>query len=195
MSILGRWRTMDNYNYKNFNSKTYQYLLDTFGEERITNRYATIYDYMMEFIKRHNYEENLAISKNALNQMIIDYFVDIDRLKQFHGIERISTTKIYSYTAFWLIKRKPLMIVKDNLEDYNLTFANERFVTGYLLRCLNNENISTLILDEKKSDYIDFVDNMMYFLQYRVITAQAIETILFAFKAGKAIQYSEDYQN
>lgn len=186
---------MDNYNYKNFNSKTYQYLIDTFGEERINNRYATLWDYMTEFIKRHHYEENLTISKNALNQMIIDYFVDIDRLKQFHGIDRISTTKIYSYTAFWLIKRKPLMIVKDNMEDYNLTFANERFVVGYLLRCLNNENINTLILDEKKSDYIDFVDNMMYFLQYRVITAQAIETILFAFKAGKAIQYSEDYQN
>ncbi len=186
---------MDNYNYKNFNSKTYQYLIDTFGEDRINNRYATLWDYMTEFIQRHHYEENVIISRNALNQMIIDYFVDIDRLKQFHGIERISTTKIYSYTAFWLIKRKPLMIIKDNLEDYNLTFVNERFVTGYLLRCLNNENISTLILDEKKSDYIDFVDNMMYFLQYRVITAQAIETILFAFKAGKAIQYSEDYQN
>lgn len=186
---------MDNYKYKNFNSKTYQHLIDTFGEERIMNRYATLFDYMTEFVKRHNYEENLVISDNALSQMIIDYFVDIDRLKQFHGIERISTTKIYSYTAFWLIKRKPLMIVKDNLEDYNLTFANERFVTGYLLRCMNNENINTLILDEKKSDYIDFVDNMMYFLQYRVITAQAIETIIFGFKAGKAIQYSEDYQN
>ncbi len=188
---------MDNYSYSsnNMNSKTYNYLINIFGEERIKNRYATIWDYMTEFIKRHHYEENLIISKNALSQMIIDYFVDIDRLKQFHGINRISTTKIYSYTAFWLIKRKPLVIVKDNLEDYNLTFANERFVTGYLLRCLNNENISTLILDEKKSDYIDFVDNLMYFLQYRVITAQAIETILFAFRAGKAIQYSCDYEN
>jgi hypothetical protein len=186
---------MDSFSYKNFNSKTYQHLIDAFGEERIKNRYATLWDYMTEFIARHHYEENLKISKNAFSQMIVDYFVDIDRLKQFHGIERISTTKIYSYTAFWLIKRKPLMIINDNLEDYNLTFANERFVTGYLLRCLNNENISTLILDEKKPDYIDFVDNMMYFLQYRVITAQAIETILFAFKAGKAIQYSEDYQD
>lgn len=194
MLKTGWWLTMDNYNYRNFNSKTYQYLIDTFGEERLHNRYTTIWDYMTEFIKRHHYEEYLKISKNALNQMIIDYFVDIDRLKQFHGIERISTTKIYSYTAFWLIKRKPLMIIKDNLEDYNMTFANERFVTGYLLRGLNNESISTLVLDEKKSDYIDFVDNMMYFLQYRVITAQAIETILFSFKAGKAIQYSEDYQ-
>ena len=186
---------MDNYSNKNVNSKTYQYLVDAFGEDRIKHRYATLWDYMTEFIQRHHYEDNLIISINALNQMIIDYFVDIDRLKQFHGMDRISTTKIYSYTAFWLIKRKPLMIVKDNIEDYNLTFANERFVTGYLLRCLNNESINTLILDEKKPDYIDFVDNMMYFLQYRVITAQAIETILFAFKAGKAIQYSEDYQN
>lgn len=193
MLKAGRWNIMDNY--KNFNSKTYQYILDVFGEERIKNRYASLLEYMNDFIKRHHYEENLTISKNALSQMIIDYFVDIDRLKQFHGIERISTTKIYSYSAFWLIKRKPLMIIKDNLEDYNLTFANERFVVGYLLRCLNDESISTLILDEKKPDYIDFVDNLMYFLQYRVITAQAIETILFAFKAGKAIQYSEDYQD
>lgn len=186
---------MDSFNNRKYNSKTYQYLLDTFGEERIRNRYATLWDYMTDFIHRHHYEDYLRISKNALNQMIIDYFVDIDRLKQFHGIERISTTKIYSYTAFWLIKRKPLMLIRDNPEDYNLTFANERFVTGYLLRCLSGENNSTLILDEKKSDYIDYVDNLMYFLQYRVITAQAIETILFAFKAGKAIQYSEDFQN
>lgn len=178
----------------NYNSKTFQYLIDIFGEERIKNRYATLWDYMNEFIKRHHYEENLIISKNALNQMIIDYFVDIDRLKQFHGIDRISTTKIYSYTAFWLIKRKPLVIVKDRVEDYNLTFANERFVTGYLLRCINSDNIDTLILDEKKSEYIDFVDNLMYFLQYRVITSQAIETILLAFKAGRAIQYSDDFQ-
>ncbi len=173
----------------------YQYLLQEFGEEKIASRYKTIYCYLEDYIKRHGLEEKVIISEGLLGQMIIDYFVDIYRLKDFHNIKKINATKIHAYSAYWILKRKPLQVVdvKDSSQD--LIFVNERFVCGYLMRFLTELDYSVALLEERKQDYIEFVDNLMYFCQYRVNTPQMLETMLSSFKAGRALQFSVDYQN
>lgn len=173
----------------------YKYLLEEFGEEKITTRYKTIYTYLEDYIKRHNLAEKVIISEGLLNQLILDYFVDIYRLKDFHNIDKINSTKIHSYSAYWLLKRKPLQIISQTDSSPELIFINERFVCGYLLRFLMDADYSVAILDEKKQEYVEYVDNLMYFCQYRVITPQMIETMLSSFRAGRALQFSVDYQN
>lgn len=52
------------------------------------------------------------ISSNALDHVVVDYFVDIDRLKDFQNIQLTYESKIYAYLAFWLLRHKPLQLKK-----------------------------------------------------------------------------------
>lgn len=173
----------------------YKYLIDEFGEEKIKKRYETMYSYLEDYIERHQLNEQVTISEGLLNQTIIDYFVDIYRLKQFHDIDKVNATKIHAYSAYWLLKRKPLQLIDTQTDSSGLVFVNERFVCGYLVRFLTESDFNVSILDEKKQDYIDFMENLMYFCQYRLNTPQMLETMLSCFQAGRSLQFSIDYQH
>ena len=173
----------------------YKYILDEFGEEKISKRYQTIYCYLEDYIVRHDLNEDVLISEGLLNQLVLDYFVDIFRLKEFHDIARVNTTKIHAYSAYWILKRKPIQIVNPQNIETELLFVNERFVCGYLMRFLTEQDCDVAILEERKQQYVEFIDNLMYFCQYRVYTPQMLETMLTAFQAGRSLQFSVDYQH
>ena len=78
---------------------SYEYILDKFGEEKLLSRYTWLYDLMENFLRIKNYEDNVIISSDILNHVVIDYFVDIDRLKLFQNIEKTHESKIYAYSA------------------------------------------------------------------------------------------------
>lgn len=177
------------------NRKSFDYseILNSFGEEKIEDRYANLYEYLESFIKRHKYEEKVTIANSVLNQVVIDYFADIYRLKNFHHIEAINYIKIHAYTAYWILRRKPLQIIQDDVNDVNLAFVNEKFVASYLIQFTRGENDKVIILEEERQAYLEFVKNLEYFLRYRLVTPQMIETMLEAYMAGKAFQKSFDY--
>ena len=114
-------------------------------------------------------------------------------MKEFHKIEHINYIKIHAYTAYWLLRRKPLQIVVDNEEDIELAFVNEKFVASYLLQFLRGEHEKVVILENDRQDYIEFVKNMEYFLRYRTVTPQMIETMLESYMAGMAFYKAVDY--
>ena len=176
------------------NRKSYDYseLVDSFGREKIESRYATLFEYLESFIKRNKYQDNVIIANSVLNQAVVDYFTDIYRLKEFHRIEHINYIKIHAYTAYWILRRKPLQIIVDNEQDIELAFVNEKFVASYLLQFLRGEHEKVVILEKDRQDYIEFVKNMEYFLRYRTITPQMIETMLESYAAGMAF-YSRLY--
>lgn len=172
------------------NCKKYDYveLVDSFGEDKIKERYTTLYEYMDSFIKRNKYENQVVIADSVLNQCIIDYFADVYRLKEFHDIEKINYVKIHAYTAYWLTRRKPLQIIKDDIENIDLAFVNEKFVASYLIQYLRGKHESVFILEEDRPLYMEFVKNLEYCLRYRVITPQMLETMLESYQAGMAFQ-------
>lgn len=179
------------------NKKNYDYedLVNEFGENKIKERYIKTYECLESFIERNNYKENLEIVPSVLNQVIIDYFVDIYRLKDFHKIDHANFLKIHAYMGYWINRRKPLQIIKDDVNKVNLAFANESFVALYLIRYTRGDEIDVKLLDEVKQDYFEFYENLEYFLRYRTVTPQMLETMLEAFNAGKAFQKSADIYN
>lgn len=176
------------------NCKKYDYveLVDSFGEEKIKERYTTLYEYMDSFIKRNKYEKQVVIADSILNQCLIDYFADVYRLKEFHNIEKINYVKIHAYTAYWLIRRKPLQIIKDDIENIDLAFVNEKFVASYLIQYLRGKHENVFILEEDRPVYMEFVKNLEYCLRYRVITPQMLETMIESYQAGMAFQRAID---
>ena len=61
---------------------SYEYILDKFGEEKLLSRYTWLYDLMENFLRIKNYEDNVIISSDILNHVVIDYFVDFRILRR-----------------------------------------------------------------------------------------------------------------
>ncbi len=171
----------------------YQYLVEKFGEERIKKRYQWLYNQMMDYIEAKEMEGRILISDDILCHVVVDYFVDIDRLKEFQGIEKTQPSKIYAYTVFWILRHKPMQItMMENAPE--LAFVNEEF-SSYLIReLLFSEPDAAAILENQREKVDNFVDTMLYYFQYRDFSAKNIELMILAFEAGRGYQYSIDYR-
>lgn len=180
---------------KLFDGEKYDYLLEEFGEEKIASRYAYLYDYLNCFISDNHIEDKVYISVSILEQVIVDYFVDVYRLKKFHHISKINENKIHAYTAYWLEVEKVLQIKPDCNEDKQMTAVNEWMVASYLISYLFNEKGKSTVLNSKNKDMIEELkNNLLYSLRYRQMNPNMLETVIVAFKAGMSWQYSIDYE-
>lgn len=168
----------------------YEEILEHFGKDKIMKRYITLEEYMNNFIERSGFKENVMISYSLLNQAVIDYFADVYRLKNFHNIEKINYIKVHAYSAYWILRRKPIQIVNDDNEHVELAFINENFVASYLMQFLRGDNKGVVIKKEDRLSYDEFVENLKYVLRYRMVTAQTLETILESYNAGRVFERS-----
>ena len=175
------------------NKHEYDYvnLVERFGEDKIKNRLTSIDECMSVFIKRMGYEEKCKISTGILYQAIIDYFADIDRLKEFHHIDSINYIKIHAYTSYWLLRRKPIQIIEDDDTDPELAFVNENFVAFYIFTFLLGDDSRVVIRQDRLQEYNEFTENIKYVFRYRAVTAQMIETILESYNAGRIFELSK----
>jgi hypothetical protein len=114
-----------------------------------------------------------------LKRAVFDYYVDIARIKDFHKIPRVNTEKIYGYTAFWLLKRKPLQVT---IPFPGSDFVNELFVTSFLAaNILAEKGIGT---GTKNDTFKNFQRLLCYSLKYRHVSQQSLELMVEAFFAG-----------
>lgn len=172
----------------------YGFILENVGEFELNTRYNTIYEFLKNYIQTMGLESDVIISRPLLDNMVIDYFVDIHRIKTFQDIDNINDAKILAYTAYWLLRRKPLQLVKEEA-DNDLCFINERMVAAYIYSSLfsNPRNIS--IVEEKQEAFQEFEKHLLYSFMFRDIKPKMIEIIIYAFQAGRSYQYSVDFDN
>jgi len=149
--------------------------------KRLAHRYVIILETMHIFIKNHKLDGFVRINGRALKEAIIDYFVDTVRIKEFHSIKNTNKEKIYSYTAYWLLKRKPIQIV-----NYfkGSEFVNEYFVSTYLISAIcATKHINN---SEKKRNptFRKFQELLYYNIRYRLVTQQSLELMIEGFFLG-----------
>lgn len=174
-------------------SHGYQYLIEKYGGDRIASRFDYVNNLLKDYIVQNKYQDRLTISQNLVEHIIIDYYVDIDRLKEFQEIKYTNEIKIYSYLAYWMLRHKPLQLVCDDEQD-DLVFVNEEFVADFLCSFLFSDPGNVPYADEQKKKIDDFIKTLKYHFAYRSYSAQNIELMLLAFNAGRGYQYSVDYQ-
>lgn len=174
--------------------QSYQYIVDRFGEEKILSRAEWLHNQLSDYIGARNLTDKVHISPHILNHVLVDYFVDIDRLKAFSKIPRANDTKIYAYTCFWLLRHKPLQVSEQG-DAPELAFVNEEFVSHLLRSYLFSDPDDIPIVNSRKDSVDSFVSTMLYYFKYREYSAKTIEMIILAFSAGRGYQYSVDYQN
>lgn len=112
-------------------SKGYKYLINKFGEEKIASRFDYVNHILEEYVRQNKYEEKVIVCQNIVEHIVIDYFVDIDRLKEFQEIQFVNETKIYSYLSYWILRHKPLQIISADGQD-DVVFINEECVADFL---------------------------------------------------------------
>jgi hypothetical protein len=104
-------------------SKNYNYLIESFGEEKLRDRYELLLAKSETLINSFcdsldtELKKCFYINELIVQDIIINYFADIDRLKKFHGIDKVNSIKIAAYTAYWFSKLRPIQIIKSGIVD------------------------------------------------------------------------------
>ncbi len=164
----------------------YDELIAIVGEEVIESRIKQICQEMQDFLSANNLEQVAFVHHMALTHAIMDYFSDIQRLKDYHHIEHVNEIKIKAYETFWLLERKPLQL-KEQIEDDKILYVNEKFLLTRLTSFILGEEINMPIVGGKSIAFKNFLNTLYYYLKFRTCDAQSIELMLLAFKAGQLI--------
>lgn len=162
----------------------YEYLIKIFGEQAIKDRFIYVSMKIENFIKKYNHKA--VVNNCQMRQVIVDYFADIARIKEFHSsIERINSVKRVAYLAYWLLRNKPIQLV-DQTEH---VMINELFALHILMiECFDCEkvDINNFTIDAQNT-YKEYMKFLAYFIRYRNYNAQSFELAINSFKSGMKI--------
>ena len=162
----------------------YRDLIEEFGEDAIAERINSWKERIDAFVSSRGLVNKVLVSDRNLWLALLSYFSDIKRLKSYHGIKEINGIKIHSYTAFWLLRKKPIQVVEE-FDDCER--INERFIAFVLVDFLLRDWAEAVLSGEAQKQFIEFTETLYYTFSYRDFSAQSIEIVLTAFLAGVAV--------
>ena len=168
------------------NALSYSEIVSYFGDQKITDRYKFLYDKMTEYIRVRGLEGNMHVQENILQQVVMDYFVDIYRLKEFHKLDKANITKILAYESYWILRRKPIQISAGAL-DTKTIFANEGFVTTFLAHEFLMPQDGEPMTQEEEAQFLSYLRHLNYHLKYRNLDKQDMEAMLFSYETGRLL--------
>lgn len=168
-------------------SRDYNYILERVGPKKFRERLDEMMDSAERYIQEAGYAEHVVCNERIMLNVLLDYFADIFRLKDFHGIENTRTEKIFAYTAAWIVKRKPLQFIHDTDEEKDI-FVNERFAVFLILNecllCGERKFVSA----ENRVKLDEYIDLLLYYLKYRECNPQVLELMIESFKMGTLVE-------
>lgn len=180
--------------------ESYHDIVEEFGRERIQNRFQDLLLEYERFLKEQNLtDEDVVINTYSLMHAVLDYFTDISRLKKFHKINKINTFKITAYQVNWLLRRKPIQIIRD--EEEKLVYINEKYILSHIMARFTNlmgSDFYSTLNPENKKVILGYVDSLFYYLKYRNCSSQVLELALLSIGAGIAacnLELSEAVKN
>lgn len=152
----------------------------------IEKRFNKLYRQIVALIKESEFKGSVVLNEDILGAAVIDYFEDVDRLKEFSGIPRISVSKIYSYQTYWLLRRRPIQIVNDSISDDRCLYINEIFMAMILINDMFSEK--GIILSSGDQKVGSFFDLLLYNFKYREYTQKSLEIMIEAFFLGHDVK-------
>jgi hypothetical protein len=168
----------------------YKKVIERFTKKKVRDRYHRLLVSTREFIQEMGYDDHVVCNEAILLIVVLEYFSDIMRLKDFHDIDRVNDIKILAYETSWLLRRKPLQIKRDkDTNDQEYAFCNEQFAFSQLTLWLKKNDIEkgTLILSQDDLNF--FTQTLFYHLKYRDHDPQTLELMLISFMAGRKYQH------
>jgi hypothetical protein len=163
----------------------YKFLLDFFPGNIIHIRSNALWNDIVKVLEGSGHDEKVRIDEETFQMVIIDYFTDVARIKDFHLIEKINVNKIYGYGLYWFLRRKPIQILEPFADYFDI---NEKVAIGvFLPKILKEAGITYTqnTQDEQlRKRMATFVNLLFYNLKYRLYTPQSLELMIEAFLCG-----------
>lgn len=177
---------MESLYYENEKNKDYRRLILEVGEEKFKERFHELVNTANDFIFKAGFSEYAACDERIMYHVLLDYYSDVFRLKEFHDIELIREEKIIAYTVHWIIKRKPIQFTKFPKDEFDI-FVNERFGAELLLKACLKAGGKEIVPMAEKEHFDDYLDLLLYYLKYRTCDARVLELVIESFSMGAAM--------
>lgn len=165
----------------------YGTLIRKIGEDTFNEFMRFLQEQAEQFISEASYAESVVCNDRILMHVLLDYYSDIERLKEFHSIEYIRTNKVFAYVAYWILRRKPLQFVNQDLEEPDI-FVNERFALFLVINECLLEGADPTLDNAGKEKFDEYIDFLLYYFKYRECSPQALELLIETFKMGLEFQ-------
>lgn len=173
----------------------YKYLIKRFttdenkGEDIIKARYVSMEKRALAFLAESKLENSVYLHHGILNIVMLDYFADIARLKDFEdGLERTNKNKITAYMSYWWLRRKPLQVIQEVDAEYqnkDIPYINEKFIATLIAKDFMYQLNNTYFTSKQCKECIN---HLFYHLKYRIYTAQTLELFLMGINTGIEIE-------
>lgn len=158
----------------------YDTLID---QAELKERFEWLRNVADDFVDQAGYSKSVICNDRILFHVLLDYFSDIRRLKEFHGIELVRTDKIFAYTIKWILKRKPLQFRDESIDELDI-FVNERFALFLMINECILKNTNKVLEEEGLLKFDEYIDYVLYYFKYRECNAQVLELMIESFKMG-----------
>lgn len=158
-------------------------LQESFSDEYIYNAGVLVHSLAEKFYEENELEGKVYLNDDIFGNCLIDILVDIARLKYFHDINLVNYIKLISYTASWIIKRKPFQLIEGTSEEY--LYVNEKFAFSLLLQAVGFFDDNARVKDEDKEKIEKNMSSIFYHLKYRNTNPQTLELLLVGIENGK----------
>lgn len=155
----------------------YSIILTYYSMEDLQERFGVWLSEAKRFLEKKGLTDHTRIDKRRLGFAVLDYFMDIIRMKEFHEIAHANLNKIYAYESYWFLRRQPIQIIKE-IKDEDL-YINEIFVVNNLVAKIRNKCCNEQIL--RKESMLEMAHLWLYNFKYRVFTAQSLEVSICVF--------------
>jgi hypothetical protein len=127
-------------------------------KEKIAEKNDFITEHAASFLRRFFLDSTtitVALSVDQIHDVVINYFVDIQRFKERRDMEgeQISAGKIAAFTAKWLVKFKPFLVILDTnvagteASIFIARHVNEIFAVTHAERILGKDFPRKLFLE------------------------------------------------
>lgn len=153
-----------------------------FSDEYIENLGILLYSQAEAFIGKKEISEYVYINEAIYQMFLIDMLVDLERLKDFHDIDRINYAKLMAYAASWWIKRKPIQLKEGCPEKY--IYTNEEFARTLLIHAAGCMESDIWIKAASLEEIEKTLDHILYHLKFRNTNPQTLELLVVGFQGG-----------
>ena len=155
----------------------YDFILDHYTIEDLQERFGVWYSDAKKFIEKKGLSDCVQINSRRLGYAVCDYFADMIRMKEFHGIDHANLNKVYAY-SYWFLRRQPIQLVSNVEKDTDL-YINELFIVNNLVakmkwHCSHKDII-------QKQTLLEMANLWFYNFKFRVFTAQSLEMAICSF--------------
>lgn len=154
-------------------SKTPLEVVNTVPKKKILDRLKTCAQYYFDNIepKYAGVHLNLKLLRHAVES----YFLDIDRMKAFHGIEYADCHKRAAFSMCWITRIRPIQLHTDVNMTEGLIVVNEIYALAIGLGHLELDmgNISG-----------EYIKNLLYILHFRSPSPEILSSLMYVLECA-----------